>query len=114
MLELPNKFYKWQEFDCFTLAQEMRSLLNLEPLPDFNWIYREYNKLNYPKDLVKVFLDAYAKQSNVDKANLVCLDWEGYKALGTVYQGTIIYIINKPIQRPIERLRLWIDSFWFY
>lgn len=113
-IPLPDKFYKWQEFDCFTLAQNMRNILNLKPLPNFDFVYRQYSESDCPGNLIKNYLDFFAVPVMSDEANLVCLNWNGTTALGTFYKDYVIYIINKPVCRHVERLNKFIDSFWFY
>lgn len=114
MIELPDRFYKWQEFDCFQLAYLMRSQLNRKPLPRFDYVYGLYDEFNFPKTLMKDLLIQNATQCDLEQAELVCFNFDGKYALGTIYQGSAIYIINKPTCQPISRVSHLIDSFWFY
>jgi hypothetical protein len=117
MLKLPYTQYKWQKWDCFTLANYVRKHIDGLSLPDINEdVYSKYTEQTQPNDLVETIVKKYCKPAtDIATGYIVILKINGVSNLGTIYKNSIIYMgVDSANSQPIDRLAEYIDSIWVY
>jgi hypothetical protein len=94
LLNLPTTKFDWETWNCFSLANFIRGVCGLNPLPDFDFYYKEkYTESNCPPYLITELLDEHAhKENTLNNFYLVSMRFRKRDNLGTVYENAIIHI----------------------
>jgi hypothetical protein len=95
MIDLPLTPYQWKTWDCFALANYLRSQANLRPLPCLKWLYRHYTEESLPPTSVSYILNHYAvrKIGGLVEHDLLALRFGGNpEGLGTIVDGGVVFM----------------------
>lgn len=114
--KLENFKYHWRYSDCYTLANTIREINNLEPLPDISWFYNSVseNQMSnaYTLLLINLILTKYTNKvcfhQNFD---LVVMQVGGNFCLGTLIEDYVIYLAScSPNYKALSKLNKFVMS----
>lgn len=85
--------YKWQEWDCFVVAKTFRQYFGQKALPDFSYIYQQYNEKNFPNSKLRELFEKHCTTvTNYKDFDFVIIRKDEIDNIGTYYQGKVIYM----------------------
>jgi hypothetical protein len=115
---LPSDRYNWQKFNCFHLADNIRLQVDLEPLPNLNYIWNALylSECLAPKNLVSSLLFQNCHPGiNLKDFNLLVLKVNDTENLGTFINNQVVFMGQEIATiQSINRVAQYVDSIWQY
>ncbi len=114
--KLENFKYHWRYSDCYTLANTIRKINNLETLPDLSWFYDSVseNQMSNDYSLLLINLILTKHTSNVyfhQDFDLVVMQVGGNFCLGTLIEDYVIYLAScSPTYKALSKLNKFVMS----